>query len=242
MEYSSKIRYFDLPLAGQITFGDMASPQGQALLSFHDYIMVILLFILGLVGYILARAMGMSKYNKFLIHGPVIEFIWTLVPAIILLFIAFPSLRLLYWIDEILDPQFTIKAIGHQWYWSYEYSDMKEGHVMFDSYMIPTSDLETGDFRLLEVDNPVIAPINSKVRMVVTGADVIHAWTVPSLGVKADAIPGRINQMGMLVDRPGLFYGQCSEICGSEHSFMPIIIKSTETDKFIGWMLENAEI
>jgi len=219
----------------------MASPQGQSLHFFHDYIMVILLFILGLVGYILVCTMGMVKFNKFLIHGPFLEFIWTAIPAVILLFIAFPSLRLLYWIDEILDPQFTIKAIGHQWYWSYEYSDLQDTALMFDSYMIPTSDLESGDFRLLEVDNPVIAPLFSSLRMVITGADVIHSWTIPSLGVKADGIPGRINQMGMFIDRPGTYYGQCSEICGSEHSFMPIIVKALHLDKFLTWLFANAE-
>lgn len=233
--------YFDIPQAQQLTFGDMASPQGQYLHFFHDYIMTILVFILGLVGYILLSAIRMKRSHKYLIHGPLVEFIWTLVPAIILVFIAFPSLRLLYWIDEILDPQFTIKAIGHQWYWSYEYTDMESTSLLFDSYMIPSSDLNTGDFRLLEVDNPVVAPLFSPLRMVISGADVIHSWTIPALGVKADGIPGRINQMGMMVDRPGTYYGQCSEICGSEHSFMPITVKAIQLDKFLTWLSENSE-
>ena len=233
--------YFDISLSQALSFGDMASSQGQKLHFFHDYVMTILVFILGLVAYLLIKIILMKQSDITLIHGPLLEFIWTLAPAVILIFIAFPSLRLLYWIDEILDPIFTIKAIGHQWYWTYEYTDMANHSLIYDSYMIPSSEIEKGDFRLLEVDHPIVSPINSTIRMVVTGADVIHSWTVPALGVKADGIPGRINQIKMLVDRPGLFYGQCSEICGSEHSFMPIALRAVTLEKFVSWVSENAE-
>ena len=149
------------------------------------------------------------------------------------MFIAFPSLKLLYLIDETMEPSITVKAVGHQWYWSYEYSDYTDVDLEFDSYMIPTSDLELGDNRLLEVDNSLVLPIQSHVRLMVTSADVIHSFAVPSLGIKVDAIPGRLNQSDLFMKRPGLFYGQCSEICGSNHSFMPIAIRGVSLETFV---------
>jgi cytochrome c oxidase subunit 2 len=138
--------------------------------------------------------------------------------------------------DEVMDPALTIKAIGHQWYWSYEYSDYQTETLEFDSYMVPTSDLNKGDFRLLEVDNRLVVPINTHVRVLVTGADVLHAFAVPALAVKMDAVPGRLNQTGFFVKRPGIFYGQCSEICGANHSFMPIVIEAVSLEKYISWV------
>lgn len=177
-------------------------------------------------------------YYKYLVEGTIIEVIWTTIPAVLLLFIALPSLQLLYSMDEVVDPALTIKAIGHQWYWSYEYSDVNEESIEFDSYMIPTSDLEDGDLRLLEVDNSVVVPVNTQVRVIITGADVIHCFAIPSLGVKADAIPGRLNQVNLLAKRPGTYYGQCSEICGSDHSFMPIVVEAVSKEKFITFINE----
>lgn len=139
--------------------------------------------------------------------------------------------------DEIMDPALTIKAIGHQWYWSYEYSDYRAETLEFDSYMVPTSDLNTGDFRLLEVDNRLVVPINTHVRVLVTGADVLHSFAVPSLAIKMDAVPGRLNQTSFFVKRPGTFYGQCSEICGANHSFMPIVVEAVSLNKYISWVL-----
>ena len=174
-------------------------------------------------------------YNKYLFEGTLIEIIWTLIPAGILVFIAFPSLKLLYLMDEAIDPALTIKVIGHQWYWSYEYSDYGPETIEFDSYMIPTSDLKTGDLRLLEVDNRLIVPIQTQVRVLVTAADVLHSFAVPSLAIKIDAVPGRLNQTNFFIKRPGVFYGQCSEICGANHSFMPIVIEAVSLDKYISW-------
>ena len=173
--------------------------------------------------------------HKYLIHGTFIETIWTIFPAVVLLFIAFPSFKLIYLIDEVIDPAITIKVIGHQWYWSYEYSDYADqdgSSIQFDSYMIPTSDLQTGDFRLLETDNHLIVPVNTHVRVIITAADVLHSWSVPSLGVKLDAVPGRLNQTAFLANREGIFYGQCSEICGANHAFMPIVVESVSLDKY----------
>nr|ALO20833.1 cytochrome c oxidase subunit 2 [Halitholus cirratus] len=233
--------YNDSVEVNQLSFQDSASPIAEQLIFFHDNVMFLIVIILVLVGWILIASMTNKHYYKYLVEGTAIEIIWTLVPAIILLFVAFPSLQLLYSMDEIVDPSLTIKAIGHQWYWSYEYSDVDGESIEFDSYMIPTSDLETGDLRLLEVDNKVVVPVNTQVRVVVTGADVIHCFAVPSLGVKIDAIPGRLNQVSFLIKRPGVYYGQCSEICGSDHSFMPIVVEGVSQEKFVNWISQKQD-
>lgn len=211
-----------------------ASPLIEQLTFFHDHTLLILIIITTLVSYIIIILFFNQYINRFLLHGQTIEIIWTILPAIVLLFIAFPSLRLLYLLDEIYEPSITLKSIGHQWYWSYEYSDFT--NIEFDSYIIPTNELSPENFRLLEVDNRVVLPINSQVRILVTAADVIHSWTVPALGVKVDGTPGRLNQTNFLINRPGLFYGQCSEICGANHSFIPIVIESVPINYFIKWI------
>nr|YP_010728504.1 cytochrome c oxidase subunit II [Stictochironomus juncaii]WEF49745.1 cytochrome c oxidase subunit II [Stictochironomus juncaii] len=213
---------------------DSNSPIMEQLNFFHDHALLILILVTSLVSYL----MGMLFFNKlnhrFLLHGQTIEVIWTILPAIVLLFIAFPSLRILYLLDEINAPSLSIKTIGHQWYWSYEYSDFK--NIEFDSYMIPTNEMNMDSFRLLDVDNRIILPTNNQIRILVTATDVLHSWTIPSLGVKIDATPGRLNQTNFFINRPGLFFGQCSEICGANHSFMPIVIESIPTNHFIKWV------
>lgn len=228
--------YKDAAEFKQLSFQDTASPIAEQLVFFHDNVMFIVLMILMLVGWVMISAIYNKHYYKYLVEGTAIEIIWTCIPAVILVFIAFPSLQLLYSMDEVVDPSLTIKAVGHQWYWSYEYSDVDEESIEFDSYMVPTSDLEDGDLRLLEVDNKIVIPVNTQVRVVITGADVIHCFAVPSLGVKADAIPGRLNQVSFLAKRPGTYYGQCSEICGSDHSFMPIVVEAVSQEKFVNWV------
>lgn len=214
-----------------------ASPLIEQLIFFHDHALLILVIITIIVGYLIFILFFNNYTNRFLLHGQTIEIIWTILPAIILLFIAFPSLRLLYLLDEINEPSITLKSIGHQWYWSYEYSDFK--NIEFDSYIIPTNELNTNIFRLLDVDNRVVLPINSQIRILVTAADVLHSWTVPTLGVKIDGTPGRLNQTNFLINRPGLFYGQCSEICGANHRFIPIVIERIPTKNFIKWIIDN---
>nr|VFU78632.1 cytochrome c oxydase subunit 2 [Bragasellus peltatus] len=211
-----------------------ASPLMEQLTFFHDHAMIVLIMITVFVGYLLLSALINNLTNRFLLESQFIEIIWTILPAVILIFIAFPSLRLLYLLDEVNQPSVTLKATGHQWYWSYEYSDFSP--VEFDSYMIPTNELNLGDFRLLEVDNRVTLPFSFQIRLLVTASDVIHSWTIPSLGVKADAVPGRLNQISFLINRPGVYYGQCSEICGANHSFMPIVIESVSLNHFINNM------
>nr|YP_009169973.1 cytochrome c oxidase subunit II [Anopheles sinensis]ALD88433.1 cytochrome c oxidase subunit II [Anopheles sinensis] len=213
---------------------DSSSPLMEQLNFFHDHTFFILTMITILVGYIMGMLMFNQFTNRYLLHGQTIEIIWTVLPAIILMFIAFPSLRLLYLMDEINTPSITLKSVGHQWYWSYEYSDFL--NLEFDSYMIPTNELETNGFRLLDVDNRIVLPMNNQIRILVTATDVLHSWTVPSLGVKVDATPGRLNQINFLINRPGLFFGQCSEICGANHSFMPIVIESIPMNYFIKWI------
>nr|QNV11715.1 cytochrome c oxidase subunit II [Suillia notata] len=211
-----------------------ASPLMEQLIFFHDHALLILVMITVLVGYLMFMLFFNKFTNRYLLHGQTIEIIWTILPAIVLLFIALPSLRLLYLLDEINEPSVTLKVIGHQWYWSYEYSDFL--NIEFDSYMIPTNELPLNGFRLLDVDNRIVLPMNSQIRILVTAADVIHSWTVPALGVKVDGTPGRLNQTNFLINRPGLFYGQCSEICGANHSFMPIVIESVPVNFFIKWI------
>lgn len=208
-------------------------------IAFHDNVMFILSAITAAVFLLIGTALFRKNYHKYLTHGALLEFVWTIVPALILIPIALPSLQLLYSMDEIVNPPLTIKAVGHQWYWSYEYSDYQTETLAFDSYMVPTSDLNKGDFRLVEVDNRLVVPINTHVRVVVTGADVLHSFAVPSLGVKMDAIPGRLNQTSFFAERPGIFYGQCSEICGANHSFMPIVVEAVSPEKYVEWVLEG---
>nr|UFZ12997.1 cytochrome c oxidase subunit II [Protohermes grandis] len=213
---------------------DSASPLMEQLTFFHDHTLLILIMITMLVGYLMMTLFFNKFTNRLLLEGQTIEIIWTILPAITLIFIALPSLQLLYLLDEISDPSITFKAIGHQWYWSYEYSDFL--NTEFDSYMIPMNEMTDNNFRLLDVDNRIILPMLSQIRVLVTATDVLHSWTIPALGVKIDATPGRLNQTSFFINRPGLFYGQCSEICGANHSFMPIVIESVSTNSFINWI------
>nr|QIV24551.1 cytochrome c oxidase subunit II [Utra nitida] len=218
---------------------DSASPLMEQLSFFHDHTLMILVIITALVGQMLFSLFFNKFSHRYLLEGQLIELIWTILPAITLIFIALPSLRLLYILDEVNFPSITIKTIGHQWYWSYEYSDFK--NIEFDSYMIPINEMKSFNFRLLDVDNRVIVPFELQVRVMVTAADVIHSWTVPALGVKVDATPGRLNQTSFTTSRPGLFFGQCSEICGANHSFMPIVIESISTQYFVEWIIKTTE-
>lgn len=213
---------------------DRASPLIEQLIFFHDHTLIILTIITLLVSYLIFILFFNKLINRYLLEGQTIEIIWTILPAITLIFIALPSLRLLYLLDEIRRPSITIKAIGHQWYWSYEYSDFNK--LEFDSYIIPRNELDKNGFRLLDVDNRVVLPFNTQIRILVTAVDVLHSWTIPSLGVKIDATPGRLNQTNFYMNRSGYFYGQCSEICGANHRFMPIVIERVPTNTFVKWI------
>lgn len=223
-----------MPHWGQLLLQDAASPIISILIGFHDHAILVLIIVITFVGYALIALIINSLSCRNISEAQEVETVWTILPAGVLLFLALPSLRLLYLIDEVAAPGVTVKAIGHQWYWRYEYSDFT--NIEFDSYMVPTSDLIPGQFRLLEVDNRTTLPTEVEIRILITAADVIHSWTIPALGVKADAIPGRLNQIGFIIQRPGIYYGQCSEICGANHSFIPIAIEAINYKFFINWI------
>nr|Q7IC90.1 RecName: Full=Cytochrome c oxidase subunit 2; AltName: Full=Cytochrome c oxidase polypeptide II [Aotus nigriceps]AAL83931.1 cytochrome c oxidase subunit II [Aotus nancymaae]AAL83935.1 cytochrome c oxidase subunit II [Aotus vociferans]AAP33896.1 cytochrome c oxidase subunit II [Aotus trivirgatus]ADM64716.1 cytochrome oxidase subunit 2 [Aotus azarai boliviensis]ADM64720.1 cytochrome oxidase subunit 2 [Aotus azarai infulatus]ADM64740.1 cytochrome oxidase subunit 2 [Aotus griseimembra]ADM6474 len=217
----------------QLGLQNATSPIMEELIAFHDHALMIIFLISSLVLYIISLMLTTKLTHTSTMNAQEIEMIWTILPAIILIMIALPSLRILYMTDEFNKPYLTLKAIGHQWYWSYEYSDYED--LAFDSYITPTYFLEPGEFRLLEVDNRTTLPMEADIRMLITSQDVLHSWAVPSLGVKTDAIPGRLNQAMLASMRPGLFYGQCSEICGSNHSFMPIVLEFIYFQDFEVW-------
>jgi heme/copper-type cytochrome/quinol oxidase subunit 2 len=209
------------------------------------YYLVIILFAVGWILLSIIRNYISTKSpisHKYLNHGTLIELIWTITPAVILILIAFPSFKLLYLMDEVSDPSISVLAEGHQWYWSYQYPDFldsNEEFIEFDSYIVPESDLEEGALRMLEVDNRVILPELTHVRFIITAGDVIHSFSCNSLGIKCDAYPGRLNQVSVFINREGVFYGQCSEICGILHSSMPIVIESVSLEKFLTWLEEQ---
>lgn len=233
----------------QIGFQKPASPMADGIFAFHDDLRVFLVGILVFVIYILYTCFSLftrkenDNYKTYrLIHASTLEIVWTLVPAIVLIIIAIPSFTLLYSIDEIIDPLFTVKVIGHQWYWSYEFvqgPEWRDGFAgqtdyTFDSYRAQEKDKESPlpFYKYLTVDNYLILPISTHIHARVTSADVLHSWCIPSLGVKLDACPGRLNQTSIFIKRAGLFYGQCSELCGVNHGFRPIGIIAVDLFKF----------
>lgn len=221
----------------QLGLQDAYSPVIEEFIFFHDFAIVVLTAIIRFVGYIIALLGKNSLVDKTLLERQIIEWIWTIVPAIILIQLAIPSLVLLYTLEETIECSLSLKAIGHQWYWSYEYSDFKtkkgEG-LNFDSYIITDSSNDV--IRLLDTDNRVTLPYSLPIQVIVTSADVLHSWTVPVLGVKADACPGRLNNVIFLSHRPGLRYGQCSEICGANHRFIPIALEMVTQRDFLQWL------
>nr|QVV23855.1 cytochrome c oxidase subunit 2 [Hyalomma asiaticum] len=217
----------------QLSFPDMNSPIMEQMAFFHDHSMMIIIMITVMTLYMIMNIMINNFTSRSLMEGQEIEIVWTIIPAITLIFIAIPSLYLLYLTDETFSSQISIKILGHQWYWSYEYSDFNKE---FDAFMIPEMDLIANSFRLLETDNKLVIPTNTNIKYLITSMDVIHSWTIPSLGMKMDAVPGRLNQCFSFSKRPGMFFGQCSEICGANHSFMPIMLEITNMDNFINYI------
>nr|QIA60838.1 cytochrome c oxidase subunit 2 [Makinoa crispata] len=238
------IAFRDAAEPWQLGFQDPATPMMQGIIDLHHDIFFFLIVILIFALRMLVRALWHFHYKgnpipERIVHGTTIEIIWTIFPSIIPMFIAIPPFALLYSMDEVVDPAITIKAIGHQWYRTYEYSDYNssdEQSLTFDSYMIPEDDLELGQLRLLEVDNRVVVPAKTHLRMIITSADVLHSWAVPSLGVKCDAAPGRSNQTSIFIKREGVHYGQCSELCGTNHAFMPIVVEAVSLDDYVSWV------
>jgi cytochrome c oxidase subunit 2 len=208
---------------------------------FHNLLLVIItvitVFVMVLLVYVMVKFNAKANPNPSrTTHHTLIEVVWTVVPILILVVIAVPSFKRLYEQEQIPEVGLTVKAIGKQWYWSYEYPD--QGNFTFDATIVPEKDLKPGQPRLLETDNAVVVPVDTNIRVIITAADVIHAWTVPAFGVKKDAVPGRLNEVWFNARREGTYYGQCSELCGSLHGFMPIKVEVVSKERFAAWVEE----
>ncbi len=238
------ITYADSPINFSYGFQDPATQWMLGIVDLHDNIVFYLIIILTVVLWFLISALYNPDHLANLHHGNLIEVIWTITPAMILWVIGLPSLKLLYMMDEILDAELTVKAIANQWYWSYEYTDYvfangeenQDAINAFDSFMVADEDLELGGLRELTVDNYLVLPINTSLRVLVSSNDVIHAFAVPSLGIKADCYPGRLNSLGFVINRESTFYGGCSELCGALHHAMPIGIKAVSLNEYLSYM------
>lgn len=235
------------PESWAIGFQTPASPSAEQLQVFHNDLLMwiitaitIFVTILLVVVIVLYNKRANPKPKQFS-HNVLIEVVWTVIPVIILLVIVIPSIKLLYFLDRTEVPDMTLKVTGHQWYWGYEYPD--QDGINFNSYMIADDEIDAGkdQLRLLSTDNPIVLPINKNIQILVTAGDVIHSWAVPALGVKIDAVPGRLNETWMRITKPGVYYGQCSELCGKDHSYMPIEIHAVSEREFNAWVA-NAKV
>ncbi|MFM8801996.1 MAG: cytochrome c oxidase subunit II [Tagaea sp.] len=229
------------PQPWQLGMQPSASPIKDFIAGFHNMLLVIItlitIFVLALLLYTMVRFRASANPNPSkTAHHTLLEVVWTAVPILILAVIAIPSFKLIYFADKTPDAEFTLKVTGRQWYWNYQYPD--HGDFQFDSYMVQDSDLKPGQTRLLEVDNRVVVPVGAKIRVTLHGADVIHSWFLPALGVQKYTMPGRINEVWMMVDRPGVYYGQCNQICGINHAYMPIAIEAVDRATFDRWTAE----
>jgi cytochrome c oxidase subunit 2 len=226
-----------LPTPWQMGLMTPASPVMAEIKWFHDHVMYVVVAIAIIVTFLVSYVVYRFRAKRNPVpsktaHHTWLEVVWTAIPALIVIVLAIPSIKLLYFMDQVPKSDLTIKAIGHQWYWSYEYPDDK---MVFDSYMIEDKDLKPGQVRLLEVDNRIVVPINTTIKVLLTSTDVIHSWAVPALGIKTDCVPGRLNETWMRIDKPGIYYGQCSELCGSKHGFMPIVIEAVPPEQYQVW-------
>lgn len=271
IESSSSVAFLDAAHPWQLGFQDPATPVMEGIIHFNNQLMFLMILIACFVGWMLYRSLILFSIDsphsvapESFTHSTLLEIVWTISPALILMLIGLPSFALLYSMEEVVDPSITLKVVGHQWYWSYEYSDYasqlaESTHedltqvksINFDSYLIPEDDLSIPKpygvgkggkvFRLLEVDNRVVLPVNTHIRVLVTSADVLHSWAIPSLGIKVDSCPGRLNQVHLFIKREGVFYGQCSEICGVNHGFMPIVVQAVGLEEYISWIGKRLE-
>ncbi len=229
------------PEAWRLGLQEAATPVMEMATSFNNLLLVVItaivVFVLGLMVYVMWRfSEKRNPVPSKTTHSTVIEVLWTAVPVLILVLLAVPSFRLLYFADAAVDADMTIKAIGRQWYWTYEYPD--NGDFAFDSFIIPDDEIQEGQLRLLEVDNRMVVPVGAKVRLITTASDVLHAFAVPAFGVKIDAVPGRLNETWFQVTKPGVYYGQCSELCGAGHGFMPVVVEAVPEAQFNAWVEE----
>ena len=225
----------------QLSFQNPATDLMGSVVGLHNIILIVMtlvtLFVLFLLFYVSFRfSAKRNPIPSTTTHNTVVEVLWTAIPIVILVVLAIPSFKLLYQQEKSENYDMTVKVIGHQWYWEYEYPD--HGDFYFESYMIQDEDLQEGDLRLLTVDNPLVIPANKNIQIRITAGDVLHSWAVPSMGLKTDAVPGRLNETWVNVKEPGIYRGQCSEICGSGHGFMPVVVKVLPESEFIAWANE----
>nr|AQM37755.1 cytochrome c oxidase subunit II [Unio crassus]AQM37769.1 cytochrome c oxidase subunit II [Unio crassus] len=226
---------------GQIGLQESTSVLAVEVQSLYDHGMAVMLFVFSYVGFMMFKISINGLFSSEYLEKQWLEVLWTIFPCVLLLLLGLPSIKLLYLMDELELPEATVKIIGHQWYWSYEYSDALGSTYSFDSYLKADSSLEKGDYRLLEVDSRCVVATLLHMRGLVTSDDVIHSWAIPSASIKADAIPGRLNQIGLCFLYSGVFYGQCSELCGVNHSFMPICVEAVPVEIFTDWIMTNHE-
>ena len=227
------------PEPWQMGFQPAASTTMERLLEVNFGLVIIIagtvIFVTGLLAYVMWRfSEKRNPTPSKTTHNTLIEVLWTVVPVVILVLIAVPAFKLLYFADRVEEADMTVKAIGRQWYWSYEYPD--HGNFTFDANMVPDDELEPGQPRLLATDTAVVLPIDTKIRLLITASDVLHAFAMPSMGLKLDAVPGRINETWVEIIREGTYYGQCSELCGTGHSYMPIMIRAVSKAAFEDWV------
>jgi cytochrome c oxidase subunit 2 len=227
--------FCDAPQSFQMITQDPATEVLEWMIDFYDLICFQLIIILSIIFILLLNILFNPSHHshsksKFS-HSTYLEIFWTIAPAFLLTTIAYPSFSLLYALDDLTIPSLTIKIIGHQWYWSYEYNSFNTSFC-FDSYILNSYEYGSGQLRLLETDNRLCLPVKTHIRLLITSADVLHSWTIPSFGIKIDACPGRLNQATLFIKRPGLYFGQCSEICGINHGFMPIVVLASNDNHF----------
>lgn len=234
--------WFKLPTNGwDLYFQDPASPVMERVIDFHGMLMVIISIItavvVALVLFTLWRFRAKRNPNPSkTTHNTLLEIIWTVIPCLILVIIIVPSMKMLYYMDRTNEPEMTLKVTGYQWYWGYEYPD--HGDISFLSYMVSDEEIkeDDGQQRLLSVDNPVYLPVDTNIRILITAADVLHSFAVPAFGIKKDAVPGRINETWVNITKEGTYYGQCSELCGKNHAYMPTEIRAVSKEKFAQWV------
>lgn len=238
---SISIIFADFPRPWQIDFQDAASPVMEKIASLHQLLLIIIISIAVFVGLLLIYVIYRFNEKKNKVpsktsHNTLLEIFWTAIPVAILGVIAVPSFKLLYYMDKTHNPEMTLKVTGHQWYWEYEYPDHG---INFDSYMLTKDKLQAGQIRQLDVDREIVLPVNTNVRILVTSADVLHSWAVPSFGIKQDTVPGRLRETWVRINKEGKYYGQCSELCGQGHGFMPIAVKAISKDDFARWLADE---
>lgn len=232
------------PYPWQLGMQEPVSPVAEHVMHFHNILMIVLtviaVFVLGLLIYVVVRFN--EKRNPVpskTTHHTMLEVVWTLIPAFIVVCIMIPGAKLIYFSDRTPNAEMTVKIVGHQWYWSYEYPD--HNNLQFDSRMVPTAELQPGQLRLLEVDNRLVLPVDTNIRILLTSTDVLHSWAVPSFGIKTDTVPGRLNETWVRINKEGTYYGQCSELCGIDHGFMPIAVDAVSKEQFNQWVAQKKQ-